>query len=138
MPDAEWYMQNAQGLMKFCYEHSNDPANSFLVLLQNENKSLQFYTQRLFKAHKGIRFEGAVHEAINQGSSIAVPEDTYILWKPSAFGAEKSRQRWSRDLQLLLQDIQEHPKNSRTAFYLAQTYECLGDLQNAEIWYTKR
>ncbi len=138
MPDAEWYMQNVPGLIKFCHDHAHDKTQAFLVLLRNDDTNFQFHSQRLFRAHCGLRFVGVVHEVLNCCSCEKVPDSSYVLWKPSAKGQEKSKQRWSRDRDLLLKDALENPENPRTAFYLAQTYDCLGDLENARLWYTKR
>ena len=46
--------------------------------------------------------------------------------------------RWSLDLDLLLGEWELHPNKTRTAFYVAQTYECLGKLENAFEWYETR
>jgi hypothetical protein len=53
-------------------------------------------------------------------------------------GIEKSRKRWERDLVLLLKRHEEKPNCSRTTFYLAQTYECLGDHTKAYHYYKLR
>ena len=43
--------------------------------------------------------------------------------------------RWRLDLELLQRDWKLHPNKTRTAFYTAQSYECLGELENAFKWY---
>ena len=43
--------------------------------------------------------------------------------------------RWRLDLELLQNDWKLHPNKTRTAFYTAQSYECLGELENAFKWY---
>ena len=46
--------------------------------------------------------------------------------------------RWRLDLELLQRDWKLHPNKTRTAFYTAQSYECLGELENAFKWYKIR
>lgn len=138
MPDAEWYMQDVPGLIQFCHEQSNSPENSFLVLLRHRSGSIEFHVQRLFRAHKNIRFCGVVHETINQVSFVKVPSSSYILWSPSDQGCEKSRNRWQRDKDLLLNELELNPYDCRNSFYLAQTFDCLGDLKQAYHWYKHR
>eukprot|EP00940_MAST-03C_sp_MAST-3C-sp2_P000205 g205.t1 len=46
--------------------------------------------------------------------------------------------RWRLDLELLQQEWMLHPNKTRTAFYTAQSYECLGELENAFKWYKIR
>jgi len=49
-----------------------------------------------------------------------------------------SARRWRRDRDLLLKSYAENPFDVRTLFYVAQTYHCLGDWENAYTFYTKR
>ena len=42
--------------------------------------------------------------------------------------------RWSIDRDLLIEEWKRNPNRTRTAFYLAQSYECLNDYQNAFKW----
>lgn len=138
MPDAEWYMQNVEGLLQFCHEHAQFPIVAYAVKIRNEAANFNFYTQRLFKAHREVRFCGVVHEVINCASKLKVPDNIYISWKPSQDGCNKSCKRWARDRDILLQELEKNPDNTRYTFYLAQTYDCLNDVQNATIWYKKR
>ncbi|MCX5922441.1 MAG: hypothetical protein NTX86_03870 [Candidatus Dependentiae bacterium] len=136
MPDAEWYMHNVEELLEFCktVKHSNE--GSYLVSIKNS--AVSFYTSRLIRCKCGVKFVGAVHEALNQVSVIKAPDSAYFEWRPSQVGKEKSAQRWHRDLQLLLKSYIEDRRDPRTLFYLAQTYEALDDLENAFLFYKKR
>lgn len=138
MPDAEWYMQDVPGLIQFCHDQADSPEASFLVLLRHRSGRIEFHVQRLFRAHRNVRFSGVVHETINQSSFVKVPNDSYILWSPSEQGNEKSRARWQRDREMLLKELEKNPYDSRNSFYLAQTCDCLGDLEQAYHWYKHR
>ncbi|MBI2352923.1 tetratricopeptide repeat protein [Candidatus Dependentiae bacterium] len=138
MPDAEWYMQNVKGLKQFCYDHAKELTASYLVKIRNDKCNFDFYVQRLFRAHKGIRFKGAVHETIFPSTNAKVPDNIYISWDPSDSGNKKSQQRWHRDKNLLLQELEQNPNDTRATFYLAQTYSGLEDTQNAILYYKKR
>lgn len=137
MIDAEWYMHNVKGLIKFCEENRNNKEISS-VSLYGRHVALDFYTQRLFRVDKHVRFVGVVHEVPNQVSSMRIPTDVYFELRPEQYGIEKSQQRWLRDKDLFLKEFEKNPKNTRTLFYLGQTYECLGDWANAIIYYKKR
>ena len=135
MIDADWHLYNTESLLQFCREQIQNPIDSFLIkIIMNQ---CEFYTQRLFKAHHNIYFTGAVHENINRYSTIKVP-DTYITYTPSSKSIEQTKLRWQKDKQILLKEIEKNPNNPRTLFYLAQTFDCLQELDNACIWYTKR
>ncbi len=136
MPDAEWYIKDVPTLLKFCDEHQNNPCPSYLMRIMNT--ALDFYTPRLVKCSAKTRFTGGVHEIIDQVSTEKVPPCCYFELRPSAYGQEKSRQRWRRDAEKLFQEYQQDPTNPRTVFYLAQTYACLGNFEKACYWYSKR
>jgi len=136
MIDAEWYMHNVPGLIQFCQNNQNCSESSFLLLMRDCR--METATQRLFKAQAGIRYEGAVHEAPNQITTKRVPNNIYFELSPSHQGIEKSKQRWVRDKEILLKEYDKDPTNLRTIFYLAQTYACLQDYENACLWYHKR
>ena len=136
MPDAEWYMHNVEGLIQFCkdYADAGDP----LYLIRIMNHRTDFYTPRLMRCGTNMHFVGVVHEVPNYITNTMAPRDIFFWWNASDKGIEKTRARWKRDVELLLREYEEDPSNSRTVFYLAQTYDCLDDLDNARLWYEKR
>jgi len=136
MLDAEWYLHNVAGLIDFCHVHKTDTNTSYLMRIMST--SLDFYTPRLIRCRSGVQFVGKVHEVLNQVSNIKAPQNCFFIWNPSAAGQEKSRKRWLRDLDNLLKVHKETPQDPRTTFYIAQTYQCLNDLENARIWYELR
>lgn len=136
MIDAEWYVKNVSKLLEFCEKHRNTQDPAFLVNIGNH--TFNNYQCRLFRADKKIRYVGVVHEYANVLIKNKVDDAVFIEYRPSAQGVEQSKRRYSRDRDLLLQEYQRNPQDARTVFYLAQTYDCLGDTQNALAWYLKR
>lgn len=129
MPDAEWYLQNVITLMNFC-EQEKDKTQA-LYNIKIKMNTMEFYTARLFRVSQKIRFMGVVHEVPNVLPTQSVPDVVFFETKPSRFGQEKSKQRWKRDALLLKKEHHKNPKDPRTAFYLAQTYDCLGEFEKA-------
>ncbi len=138
--DAEWYMQGVEHLIKFCQEHKNEVTPLYLVRIMNE--FFDNYTPRLFRSSAGLKFVGVVHEVPNWSTLPELYEkvqpECFFEWRVSAYGNEKSKKRWVRDLEILLKEYEENPSDPRTVFYIGQTYDCLGDLKNAALWYEKR
>ena len=141
MPDAEWYINNVEGLLEYCererYQEGFGPY--FIRLMENK---LDFFTPRLLRQNLHSRFKGVVHEALivyaNQIALTKLPLDIYFRYSPSLYGQKKSEQRYIRDRDLLLKQYQEDPYDAHATFYLAQTYEFLGDWANAYYYYTIR
>jgi len=136
MIDAEWLVHGVDRLLIFCAEHASD--SDPLYLIRMVNWSDIFYHPRLIRTHQHVRFVGGVHEVPNIISTHKVPDDIYIERTTSAIGIEQSRRRWHRDAEILMAEHMQDPSNTRTLFYLAQTFDCLNDLTNARLWYEKR
>lgn len=136
MPDAEWYIHHAEKLITFC-EHECDK-DTPLYLVKISMGSLAFTTARLFRRAAHIRFQGAVHEVPSIPTYVSAPEPIHFEVNASHQGKEKSKKRWERDAVLLLKSYQTTPNDPRTVFYLAQTYECLGENEKAFTFYQQR
>jgi glycosyltransferase involved in cell wall biosynthesis len=135
MPDAEWFLQNVEGLVSFCKEKRTAAEPGYLLRIINQ---LDYYNCRLIRCRTGIRFKCPVHEYVDYLADIRVPEDVFFSWNSTRYGCDKSAKRWLRDRDLLLKSYHENPSDPRTLFYLAQTYKCLGDQYKAHHFYLER
>ncbi len=137
MPDAEWYLHGVPELLAFCEaELTNFAAGSYLVRIISTD--LDFGTQRLIRCSSGLRFGGVVHETIMIGTRFKTPDAVFFELRPGRYGVEKTQKRWKRDKDLLLKAFESNTKDSRSAFYLAQTCDCLGQLEDAYKYYEIR
>lgn len=137
MPDAEWIIHNVKELLDFCQENKDDFHSSYLMRLVH-NVTMEFSVDRLIRRECHCRFKCPVHEYLVSHSVIATPSSIYIECNSSQYGSAKSRKRWERDIGILLKAYAENPTDPRTAFYLAQTFSCLGDKENALRFYELR
>lgn len=131
MIDAEWIIHNVTDLLQFCNDHKDDPTQVYgtKIIMHKNNSTHCVYN--LIKAHKGIHYTGAVHEAVTTNSYTYIPANFYFELPTTEYGEEKSKKRWERDRELLHKEHLKDPKNPRTLFYLAQTCACLNDIQGA-------
>ena len=137
-------------LKKICLEFYNKPNTGFLVCQEWWSGQYdQYYNMRLIKPRKGWRYKGKVHEwlsntnysndeeAIACGDTIVKLENV-VLYQDRTQDDDKSGKRYDRDKILLLQEHKENPTEPRTVFYLAQTFSCLGELEDAFYYYKLR
>lgn len=141
MPDAEWYLENAEGFMNYCAQEAlNLRYGAYFVRIYNT--MIDFYVPRLLTRKYHPRFIGVVHEAIpvtvEQSQYARLDASVFFSLQPSHFGLVKSKERWLRDRDLLLKEYNKDPNNAHTTFYLAQTYESLNDYKNAFKFYEIR
>jgi hypothetical protein len=138
MPDAEWYLNDAQLLLNFCQTclQSGDRYSAYLIHIVNDY--LDNYSCRLIRCHTGARFFGVVHEVIPQAVHVKVPDTIYFKYLPASNGVEKSNARFVRDRELLYKEYLQKPWCTRTLFYLARVCEDLGEWQEAYDLYKIR
>jgi len=136
MPDAEWYLVNGHKLVEFCEQHKHESHASYMVRILHP--TMDFYTQRLMRVRERCRFAGVVHESVTKVTFEKLPPDIFFDLRVSTKGAQKTAARWHRDKELLLKEFKEQPESARTCFYLAQTYDCLDDMETAAQYYRMR
>ena len=83
-------------------------------------------------------FVGVVHEVPTKSSRQEVPKSVFIEQGYTKYGMDKSKQRWSRDRNLLLDAHLKDPTNSRTVLYLGLTEKWLDHNEIAYIYLKQR
>jgi glycosyltransferase involved in cell wall biosynthesis len=138
MPDAEWYINDARALCAFCNKEAEKEHIHDAYLIRILWGSLDYKVPHLIATHKRALFEGVVHESVKASHKGVVPDEIYLEHKATNEGVEKSRKRWEKDVEILRTQHKKNTKDTRTLFYLAQTYECLSDYKNAYHYYKLR
>lgn len=135
MIDAEWYVQNPEQLLPLCAQYYYTPFHVFAVTI-SVGASEEITANRLFRAHQGAFFVGAVHEYIALDTvNIATP--IYVKYSPRTAGLQKSIARLERDLTMLQESHRKEPEVVRYAFFIGQTYHCMQEIEKAAEWYDK-
>lgn len=107
-------------------------------LIQQMNNVITYYNSRLFKSSIPFVCNGVTHEywgADNVQASCGKHQDIYIDDKGDG-GCKQDK--FERDIALLTKGIEDEPNNYRYYFYLAQSYDDSGKLDEAIKWYRKR
>ena len=143
MLDAEWYTHNVDELIDFCKIHKNYIApgrdgSCYLIRLLTVQDSINNYIIRLIRRGMNVRYKGVVHETISQAASDIVPYSVYFEYAPAQKGKDKSKNRFTRDRDLLKKEHEKNPDDSRTLFYLGQTCQFLDEWEEAIMYYQKR
>jgi tetratricopeptide (TPR) repeat protein len=104
------------------------------------NDGFIYWRRQLFRDGLPWRYEGVVHE-------YATCDDPYVEKRLEGEYYIESRrlgarnvdgQKFVRDRELLLAEVERNPDDARSVFYLAQTYFDMGDFVNAREWYARR
>lgn len=102
-----------------------------------------YYQTLVLRSAARWRYVGRTHEvAVAPPGAAAEPgpivPGVAVVFDRSRRSPDAWRRRWLRDVDLLQADLTDRPGDPRATFYLAQTWECLGDLPRARDLYQAR
>lgn len=102
--------------------------------------SFIYWRPQLFRDGVRVRYEGVVHEKAVWESDCVVGrlEGDYYVESRRLGARSQDTQKYARDRDLLLAEVERNPEIARSVFYLAQSYFDLGDFVNAHKWYERR
>lgn len=108
-------------------------------LLIQINGSIEYHNTRFAKLSAKWTCVGYTHEYWNldgPGKNEPISQDIIFIDDRGDGGCKADK--FERDKRLLLDELEAKPGNVRSLFYLAQTYWCLGDKENAIKYYKLR
>ena len=129
MMDVNDELVGGEFLLQYTSEYIDNPSSGFLISQEWFSGQLdKYFNVRLIKPKKGWRYNGAVHEYIktdieefNKNPIVKLP-DNLVLYQDRTQDDDKSSKRFQRDKELLLAEFEKDPTETRTIFYLAQTF----------------
>ena len=129
--DSSDQLMDDSRLRKLCERFEKDSkSNAFNLYIKLENKDVftTFINTKLIKSHCGFKYKGAVHEFITCNPKTF---RDIVIYQDISREIGQSMKRFGRDLEILQKEYDMDSRNTRTVFYLAQTYGCLGDTANS-------
>jgi len=146
---------------QFCYELDWEPTKTYVLAIDADmelvvepafNKqtdltlkgysliqkagSLHYANMRLMRLDCPWKCVGATHEYWDGPMEGTIPDSK--LWINDKNDGGCKADKYTRDLQMLQDELKEQPTNQRTHFYLAQTLKCLGKHDESIEFYKKR
>lgn len=135
--DGDEFVYYGNALRHFCSEYSGGYDDAYYCTV--DHCDLQYRKTKLLRSPTDWRYIGKTHEVITSTTGL-VPSNTVpgfkILREPG--DQSKRREQWQRDLDILVDAVNKDPNDARSMFYLAQTYECLGNVELAKARYIDR
>ena len=118
---------------------SDQLADSYSLLIKSGDT--QYYSNRITKSEKGLRYIFILHEVIQQKDNVNVIVPNNVAWIDdirSDYMEKRTNQRKQYDLKCLFQMIEEDPDEPRHYYYVAQTYNCIDNREKAAEYFKKR
>jgi glycosyltransferase involved in cell wall biosynthesis len=105
--------------------------------IKQGSSTLSYYNVRMMKKKLNSTCVGVTHEHYDiKGDFSQVAMDDLFIDDIGDGGAKHDK--YERDIRLLKAGIEEEPNNCRYYFYLARSYECVKESDNAIEYYKKR
>lgn len=111
------------------------PADQYLVMQQSTDHA--YYNTRLVRAVLPWECIGVTHEYWSSPIPSRQLRLTSLKINDCDDGGCKS-DKFERDIRMLTEGLKEEPDNARYLFYLAQSYKCLRNFEEAIKWYEAR
>jgi len=105
--------------------------------ISQKTNAYSLYNTRLVRASLPWQSMGVTHEYWSCNMPCTEAQLQALSIDDRDDGGCKS-DKFERDVKLLTQGLQQEPENERYLFYLAQSYLCLQDYDEAIKWYKKR
>ncbi|WP_234812071.1 glycosyltransferase [Mycolicibacter longobardus] len=114
-------------------------ADVYLVCIRQGPNA--YWRPQVFRDGLPVRYAGVVHEHVEYD------KEAYVTgYIGGDFAIESRRlgarnldpQKYARDRDLLLAEVERNPEDARSVFYLAQSYFDLEDYAVARTWYARR
>ncbi len=106
-------------------------------LLQQVNIWMAYYNMRIVKASLPWHCVGVTHEYWSCKTH-ATQDQLHTLTIDDREDGGAKADKFERDIRLLTEGIAEEPQNERYMFYLAQSYRCVRNYDEAIKWYKER
>jgi tetratricopeptide (TPR) repeat protein len=97
----------------------------------------EYWIKRLVRGDQKWWYVGATHEYITNGSNGPVPHLDAITVHHHYDGSTRP-EKFTRDLELLTEELEREPENARIVYYLANTLRDLGRAEEAIERYKQR
>lgn len=107
------------------------------LIAQNHGQDYSWFNMRLIRASLPWHCVGPTHEYWSCKAPCKESNLTSLSIDDRGDGGCKA-DKFERDVRLLTQGLKEEPENVRYMFYLAQSYKCLNNYDEAIKWYKER
>jgi glycosyltransferase involved in cell wall biosynthesis len=115
-------------------------ADVYSLRVKGSDSSVEIWRPHIFRSNLHLRIEGVIHEywVWDEPSAPVRLDGDYHIADRHCGTRSMDPQKYARDAQLLLAEVARRPHDTRSVFYLAQSFFDAGDYVNARKWYARR
>uniref|UniRef100_A0A6C0CV50 Glycosyltransferase 2-like domain-containing protein n=1 Tax=viral metagenome TaxID=1070528 RepID=A0A6C0CV50_9ZZZZ len=124
-------------IQKVLSEHRPNAA-----ILSIQRGGIFYERTQLFKASDGWRYVGVLHEYPTNDNPnnrmVRLPPEIFMIGRTLGNRSKQDGNKYLKDAEVILKELEKEPDNDRYVFYLAQSYRDGGNIPEAIKWYKKR
>jgi glycosyltransferase involved in cell wall biosynthesis len=115
-------------------------ADVYQLRISDSASDCTYWRRQLFRDGMAWHYVGVVHEYPHcEGAYVEARLDGDYYIESRRLGRRNlDPQKYLRDAELLLAEVERNPDDGRSVFYLSQSYFDLGDFANARRWAARR
>jgi predicted O-methyltransferase YrrM len=113
--------------------------DSFTLYIKSDD--VEYGSNRILRCDRNLKYLYKIHEVVQDKNNVnvVVPiEKSHIFDGRFEYMEERTMDRKKLDLKLLFEELEEDSNNSRTHYYLAQTYNLLKEHEKAFHYFIER
>lgn len=132
------YPKNSKEVLKKILQEKKP--NALNINIKRGN--IDYQRTQIFKAKDNWRYVGVLHEYPTNDKSNNVfgvlPPEIYMIGRTMGSRSMQEGNKYLRDAETLLAEVEKDPNNDRNVFYLAQSYRDGGNVEESIKWYKRR
>jgi len=118
---------------------SDQYADSFSLYIQSHD--VQYATNRILISERKLKYKYKLHEVIQpeNNNNVIIPYSVSGIFDYRCdYMEERTMARKQYDLKILFEEIEEYPEDPRCYYYIAQTYNVMGEHELSYEYFLKR
>lgn len=136
--DDSYVLHGGEKLRKMLNKSNKSSYCINIGFLKEKVLTAYYYSLRIIKSSENLRYRSKVHEYIlDENTEHIRLKDIFIDDLGDNEHSVRSKNRYRKDIEFLLDEDRENPNNPRTLMYLGKTYSLLKEFDKAIEYYKK-
>jgi len=141
--DADEMLENPEEIINFFCSNAHLEYQAFAIKIENlvdENRNSVvevFYSKRIVKRDKSLKFKGKIHEYLPEKSPVFMSQSVLVHYGYVKSDEKLVVQKYRRNIDILNMEIKNDPNNIFLLYHLVKTHNFLGDYLEGLKWARK-
>ena len=136
--DDSYLIMKGEELRNFLSKEESDCIRIKIGKFNGYTLSSDYYSKRIIKSSANLKYKYRVHEDIYIDDFIDIKDPNIFVYDLDSYEhIHRSQNRFKRDINFLLLDLDDYPDNARILYYIATTYMVTDNIEKGIEYYKK-